>query len=282
MKIHITSGDYFYIVEDLIRGLISTLKEDGHKVTFGFNTLDNDAININIASTAISLDQFDSVRDKLIHYNLEQIVPTNFHGTSQNHIAELKIGFVWDYSRINVNNLLTYQINAEWVPIGYDPEMTFIKSGSSTSLDIDVLFYGYETDRRIKVLNKIKDLGLNLVTSNIINPQDTPWNNFYRNQLIARSKVVLNMHAYDDNIIFEMVRVSHLLANKKAVVSEDSGIPGYLKQTVLAGELEELPTLCKLLVKNPEYRLTQETKGFEIFKKYKYSDEINNALGKIL
>jgi len=277
MKIHITTGDYFYIVEDLIHGLIHALKNDGcYKVTFGFNTLDKDAWNINIASTGLSLEQFKEVENKLIHYNLEQINQENYHGTSANHLATLRIGKVWDYSQQNIDNLKIYGINAVYVPIGYTPEMTFIDS--SGKQDIDVLFYGYETERRINTLNKIRELGLNVVTSNILNPTDQPWSNFYRDQLISRSKVVLNMHAYDTNTVFEFVRVSHLLANKKAVVSEGSGIPGHLEKTVLAGDLEELPSFCKLLARDIQLRDLQEKRGFNIFSRYPYINNINNAL----
>jgi hypothetical protein len=40
-----------------------------------------------------------------------------------------------------------------------------------------------------------------------------------RDRLIARAKVVLNMHYYDARV-FEIVRVSYLLSNEKAVVAE--------------------------------------------------------------
>ena len=41
---------------------------------------------------------------------------------------------------------------------------------------------------------------------------------------IARSKIVLNLHQYDAQV-FEIVRVSYLLANRRAVVSERGANP---------------------------------------------------------
>ena len=53
-----------------------------------------------------------------------------------------------------------------------------------------------------------------------------------RDKLIARSKIVLNMHHYSSQI-FEIVRVFYLLTNRKAVVAECNArdaIPGVSTQ----------------------------------------------------
>jgi len=42
-----------------------------------------------------------------------------------------------------------------------------------------------------------------------------------RDNLIYRSKIVLNIHYYETKI-FEIIRISHLLANRAFVISEDS------------------------------------------------------------
>lgn len=55
-----------------------------------------------------------------------------------------------------------------------------------------------------------------------------------RDALIARSRVVLNLHQYDIHI-FEQVRVNYLLINGKAVVSEvadDTEIPDLYRRLV--------------------------------------------------
>jgi hypothetical protein len=65
--------------------------------------------------------------------------------------------------------------------------------------DIDVLFYGLINDRIAKILGDYKCSGLNIHTSFGIYEKD-------RDDLIARSKLVLNLHYYDSEI-FEVVRV---------------------------------------------------------------------------
>jgi hypothetical protein len=233
-----------------------------------------------MGATGVSLDQFNNVKNNLIHYNLEQIIPSNYNGVNNEHLDRLKIGFVWDYSKQNIKNLKDFGIvNVEYVPIGYHESMKFIKSDPYQ--DIDVLFYGFETPRRTILLEKIKNLTLNVVSSNILKYNDKPWDNSFRNNLISRSKVVLNLHAYPHNNIFEMVRVSHLLANEKAVVAEitiDTEINNNMFLAVLGGEIHELPLLCKVLVNNKELRKTQEEVGFKVFSKHRFEDYIHQGL----
>jgi hypothetical protein len=110
---------------------------------------------------------------------------------------------VWDYRPDGVG---------KYVPIGYVPELTRIDKADPQ--DIDVLFYGSMNERRAKVVHDLEAAGLNVVT--VFGCYGAE-----RDALIARSKVVLNMHYYTPGA-FEAVRVSYLWANKKCVVSETS------------------------------------------------------------
>jgi hypothetical protein len=280
-NIHITTGDYSYIVEDLIIALAASFDTLGYNVTVELNSLRNDAVNLNIAATGIRPEDFASNSDRLIHYNLEQIRPGNYQITHKSFLDTLRMGFVWDYSEQNIEELyLAGLTNVFYVPIGYNDAMTRIESADD--LDIDVLFYGYETERRVAVLNQIRDKGLNVVTSEILQPQNKPWQNAYRNEMIARSKVVLNTHAFESNNIFELVRVSHLLANKKAVVAEvteHTQIDRELCSAVMHGTMDQLPSLCEALVKNEVARKVQEFAGFEIFKQRRQTEYVYNGLG---
>jgi hypothetical protein len=115
------------------------------------------------------------------------------------------------------------------VPIGYVPELRRINPVSAPG--IDVLFYGLVEGRR----------------------------NLYgaaRDAYIARAKVVLNMHLYETHL-FEVVRVSYLLANSKAVVAEvgrATEIDDDLRDAVVAAPDERLVTTCLDLVRNDERR----------------------------
>ena len=118
---------------------------------------------------------------------------------------------VWDYSLSNIDYLQRSNISpqARHVPVGYVPQWSRIESAEQ---DIDVLFFGTLTDRRKRVLYALADLGLKArYLVGVFGPERDRW--------IARSKVVLNIHAQAGGL-FEYLRVLYLLANRKAVVTE--------------------------------------------------------------
>ncbi|PSR33092.1 MAG: hypothetical protein C7B46_11430 [Sulfobacillus benefaciens] len=163
---------------------------------------------------------------------------------------------VWDYSRQNCRIWREQGVEqVVWVPIGYMPELSRISA--ATEQDIDVLFFGTPSDRRLRILDQLKTHGIRVVARfNVWGPQ--------RDELISRAKVVLNMHYYPTHI-FEIVRVSYLLANHKAVVTEcdpDTEIEDDLRDAVYAvpyGDLVE--AICWLLA-HPEERERLSMRGF--------------------
>ena len=101
-----------------------------------------------------------------------------------------------------------------YVPIGYVPELTRIAPAPE---DIDVLFYGALSERRYAVLRDLHDRGLRVKwLLGAFGASRDAW--------IARSKIVINVHYWEAKI-FEIARVSYLLANRRAVVSERGADP---------------------------------------------------------
>jgi hypothetical protein len=117
---------------------------------------------------------------------------------------------VWDYSAANVEWLLSQGIDARHVPIGYHPVLERIVKADHQ--DIDVLFYGSGTERRERIWNEVKALGLECVWLYGIYGAE-------RDAFIGRSKIVLNLHFYEQSPP-EDVRLSYLWANKVCVVDE--------------------------------------------------------------
>jgi hypothetical protein len=117
---------------------------------------------------------------------------------------------VWDYSAENVAWLIEQGIAARYCPIGYHPVLERIVKADHQ--DIDVLFYGSHTERREVIWRGIEKLGLNCVWLFGTYGQE-------RDDFIAMSKVVLNMHFYEQ-APSETVRLSYLWANKVCVVDE--------------------------------------------------------------
>jgi hypothetical protein len=147
-------------------------------------------------------------------YNLEQVQAGSAWMTPA--LLDLFRRFpVWDYSQGNVEQLVALGLpRPTLLPIGYAKELTRIEAAPVE--DIDVLFYGSINARRRQVLEALLAQGLKVeVLYGVYGAA--------RDAVIARAKVVLNLHFYEAKI-FEAVRVSYLLANGRAVVSERGAV----------------------------------------------------------
>ena len=130
------------------------------------------------------------------------------------YIDLLKTHTVWDYNESNQRYLKTL-LNRDDIPLirlGYTPELEF---NCLTDQNIDVLFYGEINQRRRDIANQLEKAGIKSIVfnMNIVGSEKTV--------LIARSKIVLNLHYYAAGL-FEIPRVYHLLHRKKFVISEES------------------------------------------------------------
>jgi hypothetical protein len=210
-------------------------------------------------------DQLASAPPGTIIYNLEQ---TDAPWVPQ--YAPLFRDFtLWDYSARNIEFWAQRDIKAIHVPIGYVSEMTRIQSAKEQ--DIDVLFYGFPNERREKVILELIQRRLNIAVLEGTYGAE-------RDECIARAKVVLNMHFYEPGI-FEIARVSYLLANKKYVISESSiDVPYGLKDAVEFTDYTELAEFCAIRVVDNYQRKACAENGFELFKKFDERDILKKAL----
>lgn len=191
-----------------------------------------------------------------IIYNLEQVDPSSSWCRGP-YLDLLRRHQVWDYSTRNIAALASLGVASEvkHVPVGYVPQLTRIPAVDDQ--DIDVLFYGSVNDRRARVIEGLKRTGLNAqAVFGVYGDQ--------RDTLISRAKVVLNLHYYDTSI-FELVRVSYLLANRKAVVAEchpgteiDPDIAGAVRLATYDGLVEA----CTELVGDEAARAALGEQGF--------------------
>jgi len=145
------------------------------------------------------------------------------------------------------------------VPIGYMPQLTRIPKADPQ--DIDVLFYGSMNERRAKVVHDLEAAGLNVVT--VFGCYGAE-----RDALIARSKVVLNMHYYEPGV-FEYVRMSYLWANRKCIVCECPP-PGFMYNKLVDG--------CRYYVSHPNDRIIIEGATFGAFSGISEVDILREAL----
>jgi hypothetical protein len=220
---------------------------------------DGDAVNIVFGAHLLPQGLRDMLPANSIIYNSEQVYASS-NWMSKAYMELLRDFQVWDYSQANVEAMWKMGLtDVVHVPIGYVDQLRRIPR--DTPKDVDVLFYGSMSDRRKRILIKIEAAGLKVKHLFGVYRDE-------RDQWIARSRVVLNMHMYDAKV-FEIVRVSYLLTNSKAVVSEcsvdtkmDDAYRKLLTGGVYHADYDELVAACVALCRDDDLRAEYELKGF--------------------
>ncbi len=251
-------------LREAITSCVSGLTALGFEVTQADAQLLPHAVNVVLTSGADeALRHNISSIAHVIVYNWEQILPS-VPWVNLDYFKLLKSHHVWDYSASNVAALKAAGIcNIHHLKMAYAPQMTRFESQAEP--DIDVLFYGNINPRRQAVIDAIRAKGLHVVTSNDV---EGGLHGAVRDQYLARAKMVLNLHGQDESKAFEIARVSYLLANKKAVVSEinaGNDIDDDLRRAIIGAPLEQIPQLCADLAAQPDECTKIGQRGFEAF-----------------
>jgi hypothetical protein len=209
-----------------------------------------------------------------VFYNLEQLGDDLPSMTLPAFFDLFRRYPTWDYSPANIEYLAAMGLpRPKYVPVGYVPELTRI---APVPEDIDVLFYGAPYERRYAVLRDLRDRGLRVKwLSGVYGASRDAW--------IARSKIVLNIHYWDAKI-FEITRVSYLLANRRAVVSERGADPA-LERDVEAGvafaDYDELVDRCMELLGDEHARRELAERGYQVFSERSQADTLHCALSDL-
>jgi hypothetical protein len=250
---------YLEVMETIRWGLV----ELGHDVAVKTNRITGDVINILFGHQMLDDAAMNALPADTIVYNLEQLANATPEQIKRpTHIAAQRLT-IWDYSPRNIAAIDQLRPAREvvHVPIGWSP--TLGRIGKRADEDIDVLFYGLPTAARLDALTRCIEKCLKVVYACGLYGQA-------RDELIARSKVVLNVNAYEKARVFELVRVSYLLANGKAVVSDvypESDVDEDVKSAVAFAPLEQVADACAQLVDNESARRRLEVVGPEVMKR---------------
>jgi len=210
--------------------------------------------------------------DDAILYNLEQ-VQVGSPWFRPELVDLFRRYTLWDYSRRNVEALEPLGVKvARVVPIGYVPELTRIQHAADP--DLDVLFFGALNPRRIAVIEGLRAAGLRAAAVfGVYGPE--------RDALIARSRVVLNVHFYEAKVL-EMVRLSYLLANRCCVLSEasaDREEDDALAEGVAFAAYDELVARARELVADGALRARIAQRGLELIRERPAVEYLRAALG---
>ena len=240
--------------QEIAETLDCALRGLGHRAAVVENIVDRQATNIVLGAHLLSEAEMKTLPAGTILYNLEQL--SSSHLSDQYYCLAERYQ-IWDYSPLNLAKweervcLFTPRL----VEVGYVPELRRIVSRDEQ--DIDVLFYGSVNEHRREILVALERAGATVHCAFGVYGKE-------RDALIARAKIVLNAHFYETNL-FEIVRVSYLLANAKAVVSELSPDMGGYAEAVAAFPAEQLVQGCMELLRDEPRRRGLERRGFEYF-----------------
>ncbi|MGN6826249.1 hypothetical protein [Paucibacter sp. M5-1] len=238
----------------------------GHEVQRRINHFDPEALNIVFGfQIPLQLGLIDSFPSGTIFFNMERYADKDLRGTGAQYVADRFQ--IWDYSQSNVAswNAINPRFPAYHALTAYAPNLEKVPQG--VAQDIDVLYYGNITADRMEALHKVSGLrrdlsGLSVMTlCNVWGKQ--------RDEFIARAKVVVN---FSRGTIFEIVRVSYLLANRKAVVcdySEELEIEDDLRQdgALQFVKTEQLQAACEALVADDAARERYALQGYELMRR---------------
>jgi hypothetical protein len=244
---------HFGVFNEVADLLVHSLRSLGHVAHWQRNLADPAAMNIilgynllpnphdiqNIPHTIFQLEQL-SVREGWFRPELMEVLK----------YADQ----VWDYAPENIAFLAERGLsNAQLLPIGFHDTMRRI--GRQTQ-DIDVLFYGCLNERRKALLEEVGRFA-NVKCLISVYGQE-------RDAYIARSKIVVNLHYYEAQIM-EQVRLSYLLNNHAFVISESSPRDVY-EGAVVTADYADLAATIRHYLDRPQERHQKAKEGFQFLK----------------
>ena len=153
-----------------------------------------------------------------------------------------------------LNNALEIWDYADNLDIGYSKIWELQKEDSK---EIDVLFYGALSERRLKLLNElIQKIPNVFIAQNITG--------FALERLLTKTKIVLCMFYYDyeDN---DMSRIAPLVSKRNFIIAEECKQKKYswLGECIITGKKEQLIDLCKQYLSQPMNRLKQTEQSYQ-------------------
>jgi hypothetical protein len=250
---------YREVIETIQWGLTAL----GHPTTVAENAFADGRINIVFGFQMLGDAQLEAVPPDTIVYNFEQLAGLDAEALKPAYRIAARRLRVWDYSE---HNLATWgrlepAHRVVHVPVGFAPILARIPRDASP--DIDVLFYGVPSQRRLALWSQLCQTGARCVFA-------CGLYGAARDDLIGRARLVLNVDLNDARRIFEVVRVSYLLANAKAVVAAlepQTLVEPDLRDAVAFAPIDRVTGRCLELLASEPARRQLEERGAEAIRR---------------
>lgn len=268
VKINPAAYAHASALDEVIEGFAAGMHDLGCRIHPAVNELRPGMDNVVFGAHLLPPEQLAKLPESVILYNFEQ-VSAESAWMKKDYLDALASHRCWDYSQRNIEALKAMKpgANPRHVPVGYADSLQRIEPAAVQ--DIDVLFYGSVNERRRRVLDALKESGLHVVELFGVYGAE-------RDQAIARAKVVLNMHYYDSRIL-EAVRLSYLMSNAKAVVSEcaeDTEVYPHYRDGLALVSTDSLVEACQALVADEAARQQLEKSALKAVQEVRYRDTL--------
>lgn len=195
----------------------ASLRQLGHQVEQSVNQLSRRGLNLIFAWHFLpEEDTPEFFGYDYVVIQLEALSPIRWAANPQQRLFEAlqpmlrEARAIWDYAPENLVVLEAYGLRGRLMPLGYNEALLRYRPWPEP--DLDVIFIGMLTPRRQDLLKRLEPF-CRLAWAYGCYASE-------RDALFARSKLVLNLHAYDHLHQLEQVRVFDLFANRMLVVSE--------------------------------------------------------------
>ena len=242
------------------------------------------AINVLFFGWGVPWKSIAPYHPNCIVVNFEPMVPGT-HAWSDAYLEVLHRCYLWEYSQSNFQRNRELGLRrADHVPLAYEdgaaPVLPLADILPDAEQDIDVVFFGTLTQRRIDILHALMARGLRVVVNRGVN-----WSTEERDGYLRRAKLALNFHNWDDSRMVEIGRLSILFRQRKAVVCElypDSEIEPALRGVVAGAPYDGLVDTVLALLSDPPRRAALERAGLQVLQQFSQAALVGPALERFL
>jgi hypothetical protein len=175
---------------------------------------------------------------------------------------------VWDYSQENIAFLNARGIqHTKLVPLGFHERLATI---APVKPDIDFLFYGCVNERRKRILEEVSTFASVHALFGTYGPE--------RDQMIARSKIVLNIHFYEAQIM-EQPRISYLFNNRRFVLSENSPVNPY-GASLATASIHQMVDTARYWLERSDERETMSQRGYDFIRQRPMTEYLRSVIAE--
>ena len=180
----------------------------GYQANLSKNRLIPQGLNIVFGAHISPSDDFKFPPNTII-FNTEQLPEINNSWINPAYKKVLDSNIVWDYSAVNLKCLA----HQKKFLVNFYHVDKLNRLNANQEPEFDLIFYGSVNERRKTILDNLNRAGLRVLTIfSLYGPE--------RDDLLIRSRAVLNLHYYDAQI-FQQIRSFYPLSNGIPVVSEN-------------------------------------------------------------